>query len=357
MRLPGYINNEMIWDHSCDVLFDGVDYGPCLFYSAFEFTPASVRRVSQTIAGRSGFIDSTETLTGYPVYDPIKATLRLGVRNPQAWIMPDGGESMEARFLANVNGKRCKITFKNSNHFYLMGRPTIKTYTKYGIVWDIVLDIIADPYWYEGGLSAIEWQLDSVAENLFDSTFATITGTSDPSVRCAWSEVRNGFVLHGPPKSFASVRISGLMASHSYTYRHRVIQGPGGWKIWDDKGDRITDSTNITGTTYILLQMYTYVSIAAATVFTDIELVDNSSGVAAATINTLDMPLTELRGFSSAPCKMIFDGKSVDIPAGNDIIIRGLEIQPRTEIPVRIVAGTNCYGGLTYQRGAFSCTL
>lgn len=357
MRLPGYINNEMTWDHSCDVLFDGVDYGPCLFYSAFEFTPAPVRRVSQTVAGRSGYIDSTEALTGYPVYDPIKATLRLGVRNPQAWIMPDGGESMEARFLANVNGKRCKITFKNSNHFYLMGRPTIKTYTKYGIVWDIVLDIIADPFWYEGGLGSIEWQLNSVAANLFDGTQSVITGTSDPSVVCSWSSVRNGFVLHGQPRSFASVRIAGLTPSHSYTYRHRVIQGPGGWKLWDDKGNRITDSTNITGTSYILLQMYTYVSKVAATVFTDISIIDNGSGVERQVINTLDMPLTELHGFSSAPCRMILGGESIEIPAGNDFTIRGIDIPPRAEVPVSIVAETNCFGGLTYQRGAFSCTL
>lgn len=355
MRLPGYINNEMIWDHSCDVLFDGVDYGPCLFYSAFEFTPASVRRVSQTIAGRSGFIDSTETLTGYPVYDPIKATLRLGVRNPQAWIMPDGGESMEARFLANVNGKRCKITFKNSNHFYLMGRPTIKTYTKYGIVWDIVLDIIADPYWYEGGLSAIEWQIAGAASNIFDGAQSAIT--SHPSASCIWSDLRNGFVLRAPPGCSAYAVIDGLNTARSYAFSCRAIQGPGSWQLMNSRGVQITDCANITGTGSVTLEMTSHVSAAAACVFVDITLIDNADGSASAEIQTLDMPLTELTGFNSAPCSMIFGGNRIEIPAGNDITIRGIDIPPRTTIPVRIVSETNSSGGLTYQRGAFSCTL
>lgn len=358
MRLPGYINNQMIWGHSCDVLFDGVDYGPCLFYSSFEFTPARVREVTQAIAGRSGYVDNTEALTGYPAYDSIRATLRLGVRNPQAWIaLDDEGQSMEARFLSHVNGKRCKITFKNSNLFYLMCRPTIKSYTKFGIVWDIVFDIVADPYWYEVGQSSIEWQIRDAAVNLFDGAQATITNELGSFVSCTWSDVRNGFVLRAPPGFFAKAVIGGLSAARSYSFSCRAIQSAGSWKLLDSNGNQIADCTNITGTTSVVLQMISHSSVSAACVFVDIVLTDNAAGTSAATIQTLDMPLTELTGFSSAPCSMILGGERIEIPSCNNITIRGLNIPPRTEVPVRIVAETNGYGGLTYQRGAYSCTL
>lgn len=360
MRLPGYENAQMTWTHQCDVLFDGVDYGPELQYSSFEFTPAAVREVVTEVAGSSGVVDQTEALTGYPSYERIKATLNLAVRNTKAWVAWDNGGTKEARFLQAVNGKRCKITFKNSNSFYLYGRPVIKKYTKYGITWNIEMTIEADPFWYEIGQRELEWHIKPVV-NLFDGTQVTFPEKSSSDVFCNWVDLSplggKWLGLRAPVGGFAIAKIPGLSESKIYAFSCRPTQGPGYYELYDSNNARIYDQSNITGTNCLYMKMISQVPIQIACTFNDPTIIDTSDGSATGVIDTLDNPITKLTGFSSAPCKMALNGEQYDIPAGSNITIYGLHIPPRTTIPVSFYSEAGGYGGLMYQRGCFSCTL
>lgn len=356
MRLRGYTENEAVWDHGCEVLFDEVDYGTNVLLCKFEFTPAKVRKKEQVIPGVSGALDYSEALCGYPEYENMKCYMQLGIRRPAefAAFQPPFGTD-ERRFLTAINGKRVKMRFKNSNFFYIMGRPEIRSYTRNGLVWLIDIDISADPFWYEDGMSAAEWQIENGAQNLFDGANTPVWQTDGNDVTCTWQALRNGYVLHAPVNASATVRITGLDATHSYSLSLRVIQGPGTFLVFGEGGLRRTDLSNITGTTEIQIMMVSKVPKYVATVFTDISLIDNSDGTSPIELNTLDMPMNELHFFSSAPCVFMMGEERIDIQAG-ETTIYGLNIQPNTTVKGYIAADMPCYGYMMFQRGCFTCT-
>lgn len=366
MRLPAYTNAEMSWTHQCDVLFDGVDFGPDLIYCDFEFAPAKVRTRMIEVPGRSGAIDQTEALTGYPAYDGIQGTLTLGVVNPQHWITPalDAAHnyvSPEARFLRLVNGRRCKITFVNSNLFWLSARPTIKKYTKFGIVWQIVLDIDAEPYWYEVGMQGMEWQLAGTSAAIDTFLGAVVTQKSSDDVSCTWSSALGWFGLRAPVGGWAMINLlgphSGINKAKHYRFACRAAQGPGYWELYNDAGQQITDTSNFTGTGSLYLKVYSQTNKYVACVFLDISIVCLDGASLETDLRTLDSPCTRLDGFATAPCTVAIDGTPYELPAGNNITIYGLQIPPRSVVPVVVTSLTASSGGLMYQRGAFSCTL
>ena len=45
MRNPGW-NQEQVWTASCDVTFNGVDFGPNLQYGKLTVVPAEIRLIS-----------------------------------------------------------------------------------------------------------------------------------------------------------------------------------------------------------------------------------------------------------------------------------------------------------------------
>ena len=87
MRNPGW-NQEQVWSASCDVKFNGIDFGPNLQYGKLKFLPAKVRKQRLTIAGLPGVYDYSRSPGGYPVPDNLQGTLELFVLDPLAWQRP-----------------------------------------------------------------------------------------------------------------------------------------------------------------------------------------------------------------------------------------------------------------------------
>ncbi len=361
MRLPGYFNTE--WDYGCDVLFDDEDFGPGLVLSSFEFAPAPVRMLSQQIIGVSGELDNTDALTGYPTYDMMKATMRLAVTNPREWITPVMDYTLqqfispEAKFLWICNGRKVRIEFKSSNYYWLSARMKVKSYTKFGAVWDIVLDVTADPYWYEAGLGSVEWNIATPnTSNLFNPSNATIQ-KSIPDVEIAWDSSGQRYEMRAASGEYADIIITGLTSSHNYTFSCRRYLGETAIRLYDSSGNRFKNWQSITGTTSLRIRVESRSAPRTLCTVSKIQLFDTSSGVGSGTITTYDMPCTELQGRSNAPCTLMVNDVEYDVPARDDLIVSGLNIPPWSTVPVYITAAVACRGRLTYQRGCFSCTL
>lgn len=348
------MNTERVWPYETDVLFNDVAYNS-LILSKFEFVPAEVKKMLVEVPGASGAIDMSEAINGYPVYNGIKAKIELTVRHPAQWVCwreTAAGGTEEADFLQDVNGKMCEIRFRNTNDFYLRGRPKISNYDKYGMIWKITLDVECDPYWWEQGLAEAEWQIDYGATNLIDPSGVTPTVVGSDTT-CVYSSLRGGYVLRAQYGYSATAHFVGLQASQTYRFSCRVIQG-GRWELWAN-GEQIADPSHITGVTDLYFTMISDTQFYAACVFLDIALYSDNV-VEQIGIRTLDNPLRSVNCYASANCRIVLGGEAYDIPAGNTVL-HGLNIPPNTLVLGSVTAPTTCHGSLMYQRGRFSCTL
>lgn len=354
MRLPGYFNAQAIWGYNSEVLFNDIDF-PGLVLSDFEFVPAEVKKLSASVPGASGEIDLTESLTGYPTYNGIKAKITLSVRRPKEWAAwRDGiGGTTEGDFLETVNGKVCDIRFVNSNDFFLRGRPRIAEYDRFGMVWKIVLDVDCDPFWWENSPTDREVSINHGITNIIDPS--TVTPVESGNALCSWSSVRNGYVLRAPVGQYATATFTGLTSSHTYQFVCRVIQG-GRYEIFKANGAKIPNNTRFTGTTSLQFRMISDQPQYAACVFIEIALYDVTSGVQTVTVDTLDAPLNELHVLATASARMTLDGDVFDIPAGESVI-RGLNIPPNSQREAVLTSSFICSVSLWWRRGRFSCTL
>ena len=368
MRNPGYLNAEMLWEHSCDVLFNGVDFGPNLSYSSFVFTPAELRTNLTKISGMPGALDLSALPAGFCVPERMSATLELFVRNAAAWGTPviteAGFMSPEARFLAILNSGPVRLDFVNTNGFYLNAYCKPTRYTRFGLGFNITLRLNAEPYWLSGEDSVFEWTLGSAGANLFDGAEATIT--PDTGCTCDWvpadwdptSSADPGhafFVLHAQPNRGATVVVSGLDPTHSYTFSWRNNLGLGRMEVRTLGGTIVRDYTNITGTAGLTLRLLSNSARDLAIGFADITITDNASGTEVGSIVTMDAPVEELTCWSSGSCRLVIDGESYDIPPGESTLF-GLVIPPRTATPAAVIAEESCYGYLSWRQGAKSCT-
>ena len=360
MRSPGYRNAEFNWHsyYHCDVLFNELDFGPNLTYSSFAFTPSKLRTNFTKIPGLPGMLDRSQLPNGFPVPERMSATLELFVRDARAWGMPGppDGMSPEARFLAQLNAGPVKLEFINSNQFYLMAYATVSRYTRFGLGFNITLRLDCEPYWWENAPGIFEWSLHGVGANLFDGASAAIS--EDPGCSCAWESApldvsRKYFVLHAPPNQGATVTITGLNASHHYTFSWRNIFGMGRIYFLTSFGGDLTD---ITGATSLSLRLISLSAKDLAVGFADIKLTDNASGTERGSIITLDNPVEELTCWASAACRLVVAGQSYDIQPGDSTLF-GLQMAPRTATPAAVIAEDDCYGYLSWKRGAKSCTL
>ena len=363
MRNPGYRNAEFNWYsyYNCDVLFNGIDFGPNLTFSSFTFTPAKLRTNFMKISGMPGMLDLSHLPNGFPVPERMSATLELFVKDAHAWGMPGApdGLSSEARFLAQLNAGPVKLEFINANQFYLMAYATVSRYTRFGLGFNITLRLDCEPYWWELGVASFEWSLHSVGVNLFDGGDATIV--ADPGCTCVWTSAaldasREYFLLHASPGRGATVTITGLDASHHYTFSWRNIFGLGRMEFRGDPGSHISDLTDITGTTSLELRLISHCAKDLAVGFADIRITDNASGTERGSIVTLDNPVEELTVWASDACQLVIAGEAYEILPG-DSTLYGLLLPPRTATPVAVIVERNCSGYLTWKRGAKSCTL
>ena len=366
MRNPGYRNAEMLWEHHCDVLFDGVDFGPNLSYSSFAFVPAELRTNFTKIPGMPGALDLSALPAGFCVPERMNATLELFVRDAAAWGMPGppDGLSPEARFLAILNSGPVRLDFVNTNGFYLNAYCKPTRYTRFGLGFNITLKLNADPYWWASENGVFEWTLDSAGTNLFDG--AEVTVMPDAGCSCDWMPAdwdpaasadpgRAYFALHAPPHYGATIEITGLDPDHCYAFSWRNNLGFGRMEFQSLGDARIGDLTNITGTTGFRVRMISLCAKDVVVGFADIMLVDKAMGVERGGIVTLDAPVEELNCWASGACRLVLDGESYDIPPGESTLF-GLSLPPRTTTPAAVIAEASCYGYLSWRQGAKSCT-
>ena len=367
MRNPGYINNEMAWSYGCEVLFNGYDFGPNLAYSELKFLPAELRTNEQKIPGMPGAYRYSHIPAGYPVPDPITGTLKLFVKDARAWGFPSGDVveglfiSPEAYFLSIVNSGTVRLDFKNTNLFWLNADLKLTEYSRFNLGFNITLKFKADPYWWETGLKSVEWSLGAQGSvNLFNPNTATINTELLPvGQSCVWESAAGGrgwYLLHADPGRYAEIHIGNLTAANRYRVGCRNIYSHGLWQLYTAGGQRIL-SDPFTGVTEVVLRLISKANSALAVGFTDICLYEVGAGSATGEIETLDAPLRTMICTASAPCRIIFGGEVLSLPVGEDVTVRGLNIPPRTKLPVQVVSDVACFGYITYQRGALSCTL
>ena len=362
MRNPGYMRAQQVWEHECDVLFDNQDFGPNLFYRQLKFTPAKNRKQRQVVAGMPGYLDYSGQPAGYPVPELIKGTLELWVRDPAAWGQPGppDGSSPEARFLAAIGNRRCRLDAYSFNGFYLLCDFEVTTYARFELGFKIVLKFEAEPYFWEGQMTAVEWDLGQTGSvNLFNPQTATLDTSLLPAGEtCEWDELGGAgkYLLHASPDSYAEVHVTGLNAAKRYGYGVRNIYSRGIWQIYDGNGVRLWGYA-VTGVTEIVFRLISKADKVMAVGFTDMCVYEIGSNVASGELRTLDAPLRTIYVTSSGPARMIIDGETVSLPAGEDVPVYGLNVPPRTVVPVTIASDVASFGYLRYRRGARSCTI
>ena len=224
MRNPGW-NQMQVWTASCDVKFNGVDFGPNLQYGKLTFLPAELRRQQAKIAGKPGVYDYSKNPAGYPVPENMKATLDLFVINPLLWQTPAFNSELgrlispEAHFLSIINSGPVRLDFIATNRMYLNAYCKFTKYTRFDLGFDISLSLDAEPYWWEAEPSTIEWLFSAPSVNLFDPDEITISPTLRAT--CVYDEdpndpTREIFMLNAPPDWYADVEITGLDPASTY---------------------------------------------------------------------------------------------------------------------------------------------
>ena len=97
-----------------------------------------------TIKGRSGLLDLSEALTGYPTYKSRKITIELGgLRDPKLW------DSVMSDLRNKVDGRLVRLTFDNDKNFYWEGRIHLEDFDRTRNLGTFKLSMPnADPYKY-----------------------------------------------------------------------------------------------------------------------------------------------------------------------------------------------------------------
>ena len=356
-----------VWSHTCDVLFDGQDFGPNLLYRQLKFTPARNRKQRQVVAGMPGYLDYSDQPAGYPAPEAIKGTLELWVKDPTAWGQPGppDGSSPEARFLAAVGNRRCRLDAISFNDFYLRCDFEITTYARFELGFKIVLKFEADPYFWEDQPMAVEFNVGRTGStNLFDPLTATVDTSLLPvGGSCVWDDTAfpgvsssGRYVLHAGPDSYAEVHVTGLSAAKRYTFGCRNVFSHGVWQIYDGNGVRLW-LWPVTGVTEIVFRLISKSAPELAVGFADICVYEVGSDVSSGEIRTLDAPLHTIYVTADAPARLTIGAETFPLPVGEAVPVYGLNVPPRTTVPVTIASDVACFGYLSYRRGARSCTL
>lgn len=366
MRNPGW-NTQQAWTASCDVTFNGLDFGPNLQYGKLTFLPAENRLNQLELAGMPGVYDYSKSPAGYPVPKNMKAELSLFVLDPFAWQNPvydaEVGTliSPEGRFLGMLGSGPVRLDFINSNRMYLMANISVKKYTRFDLGFDIVLSIDAEPYWWESEPQTMEWSFSGPAANLFDPEEITISPTLRAT--CEYTTAAGApnvglFLLHAPNGWYADVEIPDLDPEKTYSFCCRNIYNRGVWQLYDDGGEQIFEPSHITGTESLTLRLISRSAEQLAVGFRDVVLYDvTGAGVQQWEIQTLDAPVRTVLATANKACTVTIDGQEFRLEAAENQALYGLNIPPRSKAAVLITGESGCRGFINYQRGARSCTL
>lgn len=366
MRNPGW-NHEQVWTAACDVKFNGVDFGPNLQYGKLTFLPAENRLNQLEIAGAPGVYDYSGSPAGYPVPKNMKAELALFVLDPLAWQTPDYNAELntmispEGRFLGMIGSGKVRLDFINSNRMYMLANLTVKKYTRFDLGFDIVLSVDAEPYWWESEPVTLEWMFSGPSVNLFDPDDITISPTLRATCEYTTAPLDPNvglFLLHAPNGWYADVEIPDLDPEKVYSFCCRNIYNRGVWQLFDDGGTQIYQPAHITGTESLTLRLISRSAEQLAVGFRDVSLYNvTGAGVQQHSIQTLDAPVRTVLATANKACTVTIDAQEFRLEAAENQALYGLNIPPRSSVPVLITGENGCRGYLSYQRGARSCTL
>lgn len=365
MRNPGW-NHEEVWSASCDVKFNGVDFGPNLQYGKLTFLPAENRKQQLKIAGLPGVYDSSKSPAGYPVPENMKGTLELFVLDPLAWQSPVYDAELgymtspEGRFLSMIAAGKVRLDFINANRMYLNADLKVTKYSRFDLGFNIVLSLDADPYWWESEPVAREWDFQGPSVNLFDPTSITI----DPTLRATCSygiDPNEGgmFVLTAPNGWYADVLIP-LNPAKTYSFYCKNVWSRGDYSLFGDDGGGVYRRIfgDISGIETLCVRLISRSPAMYEIGFKDICLYDiTGAGVQHSRFITLDAPVRSIRYTCNQIATLTVAGRQFRLEPADDMELFGLNIPPRSVVPYVITGETGCRGFLKYQRGAMSCTL
>lgn len=129
-----------------------------LILSSYNISPPEVKQNFISVPGRSGDLDFSEALTGYPMYGNRKITLVLGGKmSPMNWF------TLRTSVLNAWHNRKVQVIFEEDPGFYWEGRATVQDDFNRGYcVATFSVVIHAQPYKLEirDGGSASPWLWD-----------------------------------------------------------------------------------------------------------------------------------------------------------------------------------------------------
>lgn len=129
-----------------------------LILSSYNISPPEVKQNFISVPGRSGDLDFSEALTGYPMYGNRKITLVLGGKmSPMDWF------ALRTAVLNAWHNRKVQVVFEEDPGFYWEGRATVQDDFDRGYyVATFSVAIHAQPYKLEirDGGSASPWLWD-----------------------------------------------------------------------------------------------------------------------------------------------------------------------------------------------------
>ena len=150
------------------------------------------------------------------------------------------------------------------------------------------------------------------------------------------------------------MEIPDLNPAKTYSFYCRNIFNKGTYQLYDENGNQIY---RITGVETLTVRLISRSSSVLAVGFSDVVLYDvTGAGVMSGEIQTLDAPLQTLRVTTTRAVRLVIGETAYSIQPDSDAEIYGLNIPPRSIVPVTVTGDSGTMGYLAYQRGAMSCT-
>lgn len=362
MRNPGW-NHEQVWSASCDVTFNGFDFGPNLQYGKLTFLPAENRKQQLKIAGMPGVYDNSKSPAGYPVPENMRGTLELFVLDPLAWQTPVYNQALgrlispEGHFLSIVNSDSVRLDFINTNRMYMLADLKVTKYGRFDLGFNITLSIDAEPYWWEAEPATVEWDFQAPSVNLFDPSDITITPTLRSSCSYVTDPNEGGmFILTAPNGWYADDEIPDLDPTKTYYFYAKNVWSRGVYQLYGNNGARIFNE--FTGVETLTLRLISRSAAQMEVGFADVCLYNvTGAGVASNEIITLDAPVRSILYTSNKFVTVTIGAQRLKLEPADGMEIFGFNVPPRSSVPVVINGESGCRGFISYQRGARSCTL
>lgn len=163
---------------------------------------------------RSGVIDLSEAITGYPVFKTRALSFYMGgIRERLSW------DTIISDLRNKIEGKMCKITLDNDPNFYWQGRVFISDYSRIRKLGTFNISVPnADAYKYEQKTSNEPWEWDPFSfVNGVIRSIGEITVSGEESVLIPY-----GYMIVSPEFIVAD---SANLEVTDGTHTHELVNG------------------------------------------------------------------------------------------------------------------------------------